>query len=73
MATQFATPSFSMPRALHRRLDNALPRYGDKSKLVACLIEMWLDGALPPIRVHVHHRVVIQHVVNSGVLNTTKS
>lgn len=43
MVQQRATPSFSMERALHKRLAQALPRHGDRSKLVARLIEMWLN------------------------------
>lgn len=46
MPTVQATSSFSMSRALHRRLAQALPRHGDRSKLVARMIEMYLDGEL---------------------------
>lgn len=35
-----------MSRALHRRLRETLPRHGDRSKLVARMIEMYLDGEL---------------------------
>ena len=44
--TRQATSSFSMSRALHRRLREALPRHGDRSKLVARMIEMYLDGQI---------------------------
>lgn len=46
MSTKQATSSFSMSRQLHRRLRTALPRHGDRSKLVARMIEMYLDGEL---------------------------
>jgi|HubBroStandDraft_4_1064222.scaffolds.fasta_scaffold40980_3 hypothetical protein len=35
-----------MPRALHKRFADALPRHGDRSKAVARMIEMWLDGQI---------------------------
>ena len=59
MATKsHATPSFSMTRQLHRRMIDALPRYGDRSKLVAHLLERWLDG---------HIQVYIPIKVRQGV------
>ena len=48
---------------LHRRLHAALPRYGDKSKLVARLIEMWLDREI--IATNVQLRIGAQSQIGS--------
>lgn len=48
MAKPYATSSYSMSVSLHRRLKLALPRHGDRSKVVAKLIEMFLDGQVKP-------------------------
>lgn len=49
--------SVSMPRSIERRLTAALPRYGDKSKLVARLLEMWLDREIIATNVYVRRKV----------------
>lgn len=35
--------SFSMPTLLHERLAMTLPHYGDRSKLIVRLVELWLN------------------------------
>ena len=44
-----ATPSHSIPRQLHDRFRQRLPGYGDRSRVVTRLIELWLDRKLPPL------------------------
>lgn len=46
MRRQNCTTSYSMPSALHAALSRRLPRFGDRSKLVRHLIEMWLRGEI---------------------------
>jgi len=46
MRRDHATSSYSMPKATHQALSRKLPRFGDRSKLVARLIEMWLSGEI---------------------------
>ena len=41
--SKYSTSSYSIPRQLHSRLKAALPKHGDRSKLVTRMIEMWLD------------------------------
>jgi hypothetical protein len=65
MATQQATSSFSMSRQLHRRLRAALPRHGDRSKLVARMIEMYLDGEIVVTNVALRNT----NLAASGVLD----
>lgn len=38
--------SVSMPAALQHRLALRLPRYGDRSKLITRMIELWLGDEL---------------------------
>ena len=66
MATKQATSSYSMSRALHSRLHKALPRHGDRSKLVARLIEMWLDHEIMATNVFLRSNV---SVVQSNTKN----
>ena len=60
MATQQATSSFSMSRSLHRRLRAALPRHGDRSKLVARMIEMYLNGEITVTNVALRNTGITQ-------------
>ena len=46
MASAQSTSSISMPRALERRLRSVTPMYGDRSRLICRLVEMWLDGKI---------------------------
>lgn len=42
--TQFVTTSVSLPRSTHERLRRRVTKYGDRSKVIARLLEMFLDG-----------------------------
>lgn len=50
--------SVSMPASLHKRFNTALYRYGDKSRLIAHLIERWLDNDIQVSQSVVRRRVV---------------
>jgi hypothetical protein len=38
-----------MPRELHASLKRILPRWGDRSRLVQSLLQMWLTGQIQPL------------------------
>lgn len=73
MATQQATPSFSMSPALLRRLRLMLPRHGDRSKLVACLLEMWMNNEIDVSnRVILKSRVALRNTSQTGGLDARR-
>jgi hypothetical protein len=47
---RWVTSSISLSHDLHKQLKRTLPRWGDRSRLVARLLEMWLGGEIivPP-------------------------
>ena len=48
--------SFSTTKSLMRRLRDALPRYGDRSRLIHRLLEMWLSGEILVYNVNLRPR-----------------
>jgi hypothetical protein len=46
MPQSWTISSFSLKRETAKRLKVALPRHGDRSRLIAKLLEMWLDGRI---------------------------
>jgi len=56
MPQTWTVTSYSIPKTTHRRLRQALPRHGDRSRLVSRLLEMWLAGEVSPIGLYLRSK-----------------
>lgn len=51
MRGDFRITSFTIHKDLFQRFEKRLPKHGDRTKALQRLVEMFLNGELPPLKI----------------------